>query len=627
MITIHKGEIRIPKGQEKIGYVGDHAHNKLEMLVVGEMSPDWKYKLYLQFDDDTCNYFFINSEITEKGTLLTWKILEEHIYKSGLIKMQIKAYKNDLEVYHTNTTMLSVGESIEFAEHFEIKDNQVFIDIEKEITKMQHELSDFEVEDSSITTKKIANNAITSEKLKEEYKPTIIPFYDINIDEDHGNNTIDLNKCTRVGYTSIHNFFNVINAPEDYSKSNFSYAIIDVTRLPGDRFYHQKVTQINIINSKLEFKHWERSNIKSGWSNWIPVGDIDVSKIPNNTIAPEKLLEKYKPIIIMEYDKDDDEKNTIHLNNLVKIGYHSMNGSYTINGTPIDYVHTMFSTVIVEVNKISDETGGIYYQRLTQVKNNGSFDADFNHWERRSAYGNYNWTEWKKSGINNLDGYYTKEEIKEKFLIEKVVYTKRKKESIIINDAMENTIFEIYYHEGTENNNLKSLNGELVLENIKPYETVELPVKYIETGIYFEKEGLFTVKYYADTKKLLNENLESALCKKRYFQNYIFVEIIDNAVPNTLASVKFATGDMNNNLISTKTGEILKDYYTGKKIKDLKTSDGFYYVTSEELMNGINLSGEGIIEVNYYIKTDAYVEETVEESIGKNIKIALKQEY
>lgn len=280
MITIQNRKIRVPKDEAFIGFAGDNNGLCLEILVAGKKEPNWLYKLYLLFDDGTCNYFILDSKITESGTVLTWNILKEHIYKSGVVQMQIKAFQNTSVVYHTNTAALVVGDSIEFSDYFAVKDNQLFADIEAQMEELLARLENLEIE----------NGSITPEKLAERYKPVTVMSYSTN-----AVNELDLNACIRWGYTAVSGNHKVFNVPEDFGNNGTGgyQILLDVTGLTGPGV-HQKLTKIvNSSVSEAEFLHWERRSAYAAayWTPWVRIHSDPASKLADGAVTTNKLAD------------------------------------------------------------------------------------------------------------------------------------------------------------------------------------------------------------------------------------------------------------------------------------------------------------------------------------------------
>ena len=111
MIKICSGKITIPEEERFIGFAGDNLHSVKKFIVEKATDEDCIYRLYLTFDNGAVNYFVLDSEVVNGSTILTWNILTEHIFKSGIVLAQIKCMKESGEVYHTNSDYFEVVDS------------------------------------------------------------------------------------------------------------------------------------------------------------------------------------------------------------------------------------------------------------------------------------------------------------------------------------------------------------------------------------------------------------------------------------------------------------------------------------------------------------------------------------
>lgn len=137
MLIIHKnGKIDVPEEDRFIGYAGDHFNKTIELQMEGVADVSWNYRMYLQFDDGTINYFLLEKKSSESHTMLTWNISEDQIYKSGIVYMQVKAFYQDKIIFHTESVPLMVGTSIEFGEYYAKKENSEFLGHEKTLNHL-----------------------------------------------------------------------------------------------------------------------------------------------------------------------------------------------------------------------------------------------------------------------------------------------------------------------------------------------------------------------------------------------------------------------------------------------------------------------------------------------------------
>lgn len=202
MITIQNGKFFVPEDDRFIGFAGDNLRKKIEFFVVGETQEVSTYRLYLTFDDGSVNFFVLPKASTSEGTLLTWDILESHIFKAGIVKAQIKAFAEDGMIWHTNAETFIVGKTAEYPETPDSPINTEFLEYEKALNSIRDEIKEervllpyigdngnwycFDAEskayvdsgktskgqaqsgdiaENAVTTQKLANGAVTTDKI------------------------------------------------------------------------------------------------------------------------------------------------------------------------------------------------------------------------------------------------------------------------------------------------------------------------------------------------------------------------------------------------------------------------------------------------------------------------------
>lgn len=141
MITILNGKLTIPESERFIGFAGDNLRRTIKFLVSSKTEADRIYRMYLTFDDGTVNFFTLPFEVTDLGIVLIWDVLREHIFKSGCVKVQIKAFSDKGVVWHTNTDTFIVGDSAEFSQQL-AKQNTEFLQFEEKLNNLSKEISD-----------------------------------------------------------------------------------------------------------------------------------------------------------------------------------------------------------------------------------------------------------------------------------------------------------------------------------------------------------------------------------------------------------------------------------------------------------------------------------------------------
>lgn len=195
MITINEsGKIFIPQEDGFIGYAGDNLNKTIEFTVLNKNDENLYYRMYLEFDDGTVNFFVLEKKIQNNDTQLQWTVTEDQIYKDGIVNAQIKAFNVNGEVFHTEIIPLFAGKSIEFCNYLAEKTNSEFLMLEKKLNQM---LDDVENAKAFLPyigsngnwfvydydTKQYSDSGITAKGSAEEYP--IVTTVDSSSDNTH----------------------------------------------------------------------------------------------------------------------------------------------------------------------------------------------------------------------------------------------------------------------------------------------------------------------------------------------------------------------------------------------------------------------------------------------------------
>ena len=135
MITVSNGKLTIPEHKRFIGFEGDNLVQTISFLFTGQQIADKIYRLYLTFDDGSVNYFTLPAEVTAEGVVLNWHVNRCHLFKSGVVKAQLKVFRGDGVVYHTTTDCFIVGDSAEFADNIK-NNNTEFLECEEKLNAL-----------------------------------------------------------------------------------------------------------------------------------------------------------------------------------------------------------------------------------------------------------------------------------------------------------------------------------------------------------------------------------------------------------------------------------------------------------------------------------------------------------
>ncbi len=145
MISINSGKLCIPENERFIGFAGDNLHSTKQFLVNNIADENCIYRLYLEFDDGTVNYFVLDSKVENGSTILIWNVLEEHLFKSGIVKAQIKSISESGKSYHTSWDYFLIAPTTEFSGEFTNNENSEFLRYEKELNEIYEKISNYDL--------------------------------------------------------------------------------------------------------------------------------------------------------------------------------------------------------------------------------------------------------------------------------------------------------------------------------------------------------------------------------------------------------------------------------------------------------------------------------------------------
>ncbi len=130
--------MKIPENEGTIGYVGD---NKVETrcfeindsaLLGFDFKLDLKSGTYKGIVD-------LEKSINEGRIILSWIICEEHLPQKGLIYIQLRAFSNNDEKWHSDHAYLYVNESINATAYFDSPLPSEFEQMEQRVTSAKNE--------------------------------------------------------------------------------------------------------------------------------------------------------------------------------------------------------------------------------------------------------------------------------------------------------------------------------------------------------------------------------------------------------------------------------------------------------------------------------------------------------
>ena len=114
MITIQNGKLTIPDNDRFIGFAGDNSANTKQLLLLNRVKNGCTYTLCLRFDDDSVCSVPLTAVTQGADTVLTWEVLGEQLYTTGIVTAQLKTVDSDGSIAHSTKDFFIVGSSVEF---------------------------------------------------------------------------------------------------------------------------------------------------------------------------------------------------------------------------------------------------------------------------------------------------------------------------------------------------------------------------------------------------------------------------------------------------------------------------------------------------------------------------------
>jgi len=138
LIRIIGREMRIPKNEESVGFVGDNKTEIREFEITDKTLFDFDFKLDLKVKSH------IGVADLEKNTesekiILKWQIEKSHLPEKGIIFAQLRAFKATEEAWHSEKGQFWVSEGINATEYFPAPLPNEFEQMEQRVTAAKNE--------------------------------------------------------------------------------------------------------------------------------------------------------------------------------------------------------------------------------------------------------------------------------------------------------------------------------------------------------------------------------------------------------------------------------------------------------------------------------------------------------
>lgn len=114
MIRITKERMIAENNEDLLGICGGENDSQRCFLIENlTLQAEMVFRAYLQFDDGSCNFFVLNALQEGDNVKLVWDIQNHHIRRSGMIKLKIKCFVGDDEVFCTPVGRFTASNSFE----------------------------------------------------------------------------------------------------------------------------------------------------------------------------------------------------------------------------------------------------------------------------------------------------------------------------------------------------------------------------------------------------------------------------------------------------------------------------------------------------------------------------------
>lgn len=142
MIKVINRSLRIPIEDKVIGYIGDNLVEKrlfeLDKFYNNIDLSEFEFKLDTQING-TRDIVDLDKIVREDKIILVWTIFKSQMAKPGHMSIQIRAFKDDVEKWHSSQDYVVVHESINSPEFYPSPLPSEFEQMEQRVTAMRNE--------------------------------------------------------------------------------------------------------------------------------------------------------------------------------------------------------------------------------------------------------------------------------------------------------------------------------------------------------------------------------------------------------------------------------------------------------------------------------------------------------
>ncbi|OQB14339.1 MAG: hypothetical protein BWY15_01196 [Firmicutes bacterium ADurb.Bin193] len=138
MVLIVGREMRIPKIEETVGFVGDNNTEIREFEITDSSLFDFDFKLDLKVKA-SIGIVDLEKIIEPERVILRWRIGKEHLPEKGMLFAQLRAFKDTDEVWHSEKGQFWIDEGINATEYFPSPLPSEFEQMEQRVTASKNQ--------------------------------------------------------------------------------------------------------------------------------------------------------------------------------------------------------------------------------------------------------------------------------------------------------------------------------------------------------------------------------------------------------------------------------------------------------------------------------------------------------
>ncbi len=138
MVKIVGKGMHIPRDEEHIGFVGDNNTGVREFEITDKALFDFNFKLDLKTKEHV-GIVDLEKVVEQDRIILIWKIKKEHMPISGMLFVQLRAFNDDGDAWHSEKKHFWISSRIDASEYFPSPLPSEFEQMEQQVTTARNE--------------------------------------------------------------------------------------------------------------------------------------------------------------------------------------------------------------------------------------------------------------------------------------------------------------------------------------------------------------------------------------------------------------------------------------------------------------------------------------------------------